>query len=82
MQNCRRRLKIQFAIQHILIALDGTKNKQDRLHRRGKKNPTNRFMETDEPSFTQVEFDQQFEAHGEMEWDESNLRNNFPTLSN
>ena len=26
-------------------------------------------METDEPSFTQVEFDQQFEAHGGMEWD-------------
>ena len=26
-------------------------------------------------SFTQVEFDQQFEAHGGMEWDQSNFCN-------
>ena len=32
-------------------------------------------METDEPLFTQFEFDQQFEAHGGMEWDESNFYN-------
>ena len=40
------------------------------------------YLETDEPSVTQVECNQQFEAQGGMRWDESNLRNNFPTLSN
>ena len=38
-------------------------------------------MDIDEPSFTQVEFNQQFENHGGMDWNENNLRNNFPTLS-